>query len=72
MKKIAMSPSTVMGFAYLQAMTSPKGKPYIVGDIGDFINWCVKFALKFGLGLEFAIISGKPTIMDLHNKAMEQ
>ena len=46
-----MSPSTVMGFAYLQAMTSPKGKPYITGDIGDFLNYCVKFTLKSGFGL---------------------
>ena len=29
-------------------MTSPEGKPYIVGDIGDFLNYCVKFTLKFG------------------------
>ena len=60
-----------MGHSYLQAMTGPEGKPYVVGDIGDFVNYCVRFTLKFGFGLEFAIISGKPTIMDIINKAME-
>ena len=36
-----------------------------MGDIGDFLNWCIKFTLKFGFGLEFAILSGKPTIADI-------
>ncbi len=65
MKKVAMAPTAVIGFSYLQSATGPDGKPLFVGDIGDFLNWCVKFTLKFGFGLEFAILSGKPTIADI-------
>ena len=64
MKKVAMTATTaVIGFSYLQSATGPDGKPLFVRDIGDFLNWCVKFTLKFGL--EFAILSGKPTIADI-------
>ena len=68
MKKVAMSPTTVMGYAYVQAMKTAEGAPYFVGDIGDFVNWCVRFALKFGYGVEFAVMAGKPTMVDLINK----
>ena len=64
MKKIAMTPPTVMGHAYLLSSKGADGRPLFEGDIGDFLNWCVKF-VKFGFNLEFAILSGKPTIMDL-------
>ena len=63
LKKVAMTPTMVIGFSYLQSATGPEGKPLFVGDIGDSLNWCVKFTLKFGL--EFAILSGKPTIADI-------
>jgi ubiquinone biosynthesis protein Coq4 len=65
MKKVAMSPSTVMGYAYLQSMKTDEGVPYFEGDIGDFFNYCVKFTLKFGFGAELAIVTGKPTLSDL-------
>ena len=71
LKKVAMAPTAVMGFSYLQAATGADGKPLFVGDIGDFLNWCVRFTLKFGFGLEFAILSGKPTIMDLIKRLEE-
>ena len=51
MKKVAMAPTAVIGFSYLQAETGPDGKPLFVGDIGDFLNYCVKFTLKSGFGL---------------------
>ena len=60
-----MAPTAVMGHAYLLSAKGPDGRPYFVGDIGDSLNWCVKFTLKFGFGLEFAILSGKPTIADI-------
>jgi hypothetical protein len=65
MKKVAMSPSTVMGFAYLQSMKTDEGAPYFEGDIGDFLNYCVKFTLKYGYGAELAIMTGKPTLSDV-------
>jgi hypothetical protein len=65
LKKVAFSPSTVMGYAYIQSMKTEEGVPYFVGDIGDFANYCIKFTLKFGFGAEFAIVTGKPTLSDV-------
>ena len=65
MKKVAMSPTTVMGHAYLQSMKTPEGVPYFVGDIGDFVNYCVRYTLKFGFGVQLAIMTGMPTMTDI-------
>jgi hypothetical protein len=67
MKKVAFTPSTVMSYAFLSEKTDEEGNSYFEGDIGDFCNYCVKFTLKFGFGVEFAIVTGKPTISDVFN-----
>jgi hypothetical protein len=66
LKKVALTPSTLMGHAYLTSTTDPKsGKVYFVGDVGDFINHCIKFTLKYGFGVEVAIMSGLKTMGDV-------
>jgi hypothetical protein len=63
-KKVALTPSLVMGHAYLSSKKDERGVPLFIGDVGDFINYCVRYTLKFGFGVEFAIASGKPTFHD--------
>ena len=63
LKKVAFTPSTLMGHAYLTSTVDPKsGKLYFVGDIGDFVNHCIRFTLKYGFGVQVAITSGLKTI----------
>lgn len=64
-KKVALTPSLVMGHAYLSSKKDERGVPLFIGDVGDFINYCVRYTLKFGFGVEFAIASGRPTLSDV-------
>jgi hypothetical protein len=65
MKKVAFAPSIVMGYAFVTEKKNKDGEPYFRGDIGDFVNDCVRFTLKFGFGVEFAITSGGRTLADV-------
>jgi hypothetical protein len=63
LKKVTLTPSTLMGHAYVASTTDPKtGKLYFQGDLGDFANHCIRFTLKYGFRVQIAITSDLRTI----------
>ena len=58
-RKTALNPTVYMSFAYLQNKIDPAtGEAFFdpKGDMGDFLNFCVKFTMKHGYGVEPGMI----------------
>ena len=72
LKKVAFTPSTLLGYSYLTSVESGEGKPYFVGDVGDFVNYCIKYTLKYGFGVEAAITSGGATLQGTAEKMLRE
>jgi len=38
---------------------------YFTGDLSNWVNFCVKFAMKYSYGIEFGIFTGQKSIQDI-------
>jgi hypothetical protein len=72
-RKVALNPTTLLSYEYLKGATEPDtGMPYFVGDLADFLNYCVKFTMKQGLGIEPAIVKSRYGLLDQMRDAQHQ
>lgn len=56
-RKVALNPTI---FTYYSYMT---GKGDFEGDMGDFLNFCVKFTMKYGYGVEITMSTGGRSLL---------
>ena len=61
-RKVAMKPTVLYGHARVV------NHGHFDGDIGDWINWCCRFALEKGFGVVPAMMTGHPSILGLMNQ----
>ena len=66
MKKVALNPAVTLGYSYVTSTVDPVGKKFLfVGDLADWINYCVGYTLQYGFGVKFGIITGGPSMKDI-------
>jgi hypothetical protein len=66
LKKIALNPTMYLCYNYLSQVKDPETDlPYFEGDFANFLNFCVQFTMDKGLGIMPAMITGRPSVLQL-------
>jgi hypothetical protein len=73
-RKVALKPAVTMGYSWLTQNNNPKygdqNVKYFTGELSDWINFCVKFTMKYGYGI-FSIFTGQKSLQDLMDSIEE-
>jgi hypothetical protein len=58
MAKVALNPGNVLAYEWVSRTIDPAtDTPMFVGDFGDFVNWCISYAMARGYGFRVGIIT---------------
>ena len=58
MSKVALNPGNVLAHEWVSRTMDPAtGRPMFEGDFGDFVNWCITYAMAKGYGFRVGIIT---------------
>ncbi len=66
LRRVALNPTVTMGYTYMTTTIDPTSRKYLfVGDLADWINFCVGYTLRYGFGVRFGIFTGGLCMKDV-------
>jgi len=63
-KKVALNPNVFLIYSYVTSVLDPDEQiPLFIGDLGDFVNFCVRFTGEAYYGVVPTFVTNRPSFL---------